>query len=162
MAAEQDLRKIVTQIQKGIRKTLTKKDMLRLGKLAITIIQRRTRRGFGVKKDGGRRTRLKRLSPGYVARRKKATLSRFTSARKSNLTFTGQMLSAMDAKIKKLGSVTISFDKRRRDGELNQDIADAVSEARPFMHLSKVEIRALVESYDKTLQATIDKALRGL
>jgi len=162
LAAEEDLKRIFRRIQKGIRETLGNKDMTRLGKLAISIIQRRTRRGFGVNRSGGNRRRLKRLSPGYIKQRKRANLSRFTSARKSNLTFSGQLLSSMKARPVKLGSVKITFTGRRRDGQKNSDVAEHVSNARPFMNLSKREMRALAESYDLTLQATITKALRGL
>lgn len=162
MSADRDLKRIRLAIEKAIKRSLSPTQMRKLGKLAIKIIQQRTRRGFGVKKSGAPRRRLKPLSREYIRRRRRARLSRFTSAKKSNLTFSGQLLSLMRATVKKPGSVTINFDKRRRDGRKNSEIAEAVSKERPFNNLSKVEIRALVESYDRTLQRTLDKALTGL
>jgi hypothetical protein len=162
VAASDDIDRIMRAVERGIRRSLVPKEMLRLGRLAVSIIQQRTRRGFGVKKTGDRRRKLKALSKRYIEKRRRANLSRFTSAKKSNLTFSGQMLSSMRAEVRRFGIVKITFSPRRTGGGNNRQIAEIVSRERPFNNLSAVEIRALVESYDTTMQATIDKALRGL
>ena len=162
MAAIDDLRKITKAIQKGIRQSLSRKELLEIGKTAVAIIQRRTRRGFGVAKSGGVRRRLAPLSAKYIKQRQRAKLSRFTSPRRSNLTFTGQMLASLNARVVKPGTVTISADGRRRDGKRNEDVAIFVSQRRPFLNLSKKEIEVLTEDYDRSLEAQLTRALKGL
>lgn len=158
MAASDDLKRVIRDIEKSLKRSVSSREMQRLGKMAIQIIQRRTRRGRGVSKSGGSVRTLKRLSPNYIAARKRQRrkLSRFTSPGKSNLTFTGKMLSSMQATVVKQGHVRIGFKGRR-----NEKVAEYVSKQRPFNNLARKEINALVEEFDKTFQAVLDRALRG-
>lgn len=122
-------------------KSLLKK----MGLAAVDIVVTRTRKGFGVKKTGGNRKKLKALSKGYIARRKMSNLHRTTSPRKSNLTFTGQMLESVKVlRSTKKSSFSIGPSGRRSDGKRNADVGRWVSDqGRPFMNLGRLEIKEL-------------------
>lgn len=163
MTVAKDLQNFQKKFQKKLGRNLTKSEVSGLGKLAIDIIVKRTRRGSGVKRDGGAIRRLKPLKKSYVAQRRRliSKLSRFTSPNKSNLTFTGQMLSSIKV-IKTVktrtgvGSV-ISPKGRRSDGKTNEEVAVFASLSRPFFHLAKKEKRELIEVFEKRFKKAIKK-----
>lgn len=152
MSVKKQLNTIARNIRRGIGFSVSKKQMRELGFEAIDIIVERTRKGQGVKRTGGRKGRLKRLSPRYIAYRKTQRLDRTTSPRKSNLTFTGQMLRSMTVKTSSNRRVTWGPNKRRRKGGLtNERLGEIVSIARPFNNLSSRELTKLAKNIERVL-----------
>jgi|LakMenEpi03Aug12_release.lakeMendotaPanAssembly.Ray.scaffolds.fasta_scaffold259405_1 hypothetical protein len=140
-----DLAKFDKKLKKILDEASGPKALDFLGNIAADIIRKRTRKGFGVKKNGGRLEVLDKLSRSYIKfrRRNSSRLSAFTSPGKSNLTFTGEMLNGLISK-RSGKSVTITFDSSR-----NRKVAGYVSVKRPFLFLSIDEIGQLVKTYDK-------------
>lgn len=163
MTVAQDLEKFQKKFQKKLGRNLTKSEVSGLGKLAIDIIVKRTRRGFGVKKDGGNVRKLKSLKKSYVAQRRRlaSKLSRFTSPNKSNLTFTSQMLSSIKVvkTVKtKTGVVSVISPKGSHSGgQTNEEVAVFASLSRPFFHLAKKEKRELIEVFEKRFKKSISR-----
>lgn len=118
-------------------------------------IKIRTRLGDGLDKDRGEPSKLRPLSKNYIETRKGSELSPMTAAKKSNLTFTGEMLDSIIAKIS--GSiVTITFS--------NQDSKDKArwntEKGRPFMAISRVQIQRLTNSLNQKLSEILKKYLK--
>lgn len=162
MGAKEDIdliAKRMNSIFRGKAKSAQKNLLKQMGLASIDIIVARTRRGFGVKKTGGNRRKLKRLSKPYIKMRSKAKLHKTTSPKKSNLTFTGQMLESV--KILRStddSSFSIGPSGRRRDGKSNADVSRWVSGVRPFMNLGRSEITSLRGFLEKQLRDRIKKA----
>ena len=89
-------------------------------------------------------------------------LGEFGSPTKSNLTFTGQMLSSMTFDIKKFGFIVFIPETRRRGEKItNAQLARYVSEnGRPFMNLTAGEIRIVKSRMRKQIQKRLRKLLR--
>lgn len=155
-----------------------KETMNELGEFAVDRIVKRTRLGKGVSEDGGDPQSLKALSKSYKDTRKgkiafatspsghvysykpkrPPKLSPFTSAGKSNLTFTGQMLDAVKVILSKRGNVKVSVENSKRDeGGTNKKIAGFVSEERPFLNLSAPEILALQRYIRQKLESLLKR-----
>ncbi len=94
-AFNKQLDDIVKRWDKQLRDSVSARQMKLLGNEAIRLIQERTRRGYGVEKDGGPQRRLKRLSSAYIKQRRRMRLSQFTTPGKSNLTRSGRMLAGL-------------------------------------------------------------------
>jgi len=95
------------------------------------LIKERTKRGFGVEKDGASKKKLKKLSPAYIKQRKREGLTA-----KSRLGRTDEMLDNVKAKKNK---VVV-------DGQRNKELAEIAEDTgRPFLHLSKPEKKKVTE-----------------
>lgn len=128
-----------------------------LGEQAVTIIVRRTRLGYGVPDHSngtGTRFKLQALSKSYVKYRERypAFMSGLTTAKRSNLTFTGQLLDSMRVVSIAPGSVRIGPTGTRRGESLsNATLAGYVAaKGRPFLSLSNLEAEQLVRFYRNT------------
>lgn len=144
------------QIKKQVESTLgDNKDFDFLLAEIPAIIERRTRLGKGVS-EGGDLSKLKPLSEKYVKFRK-GKVSELTSPKKSNLTFTGQMLSAIKG-IRNGSLFTFFFSGKRDDGLNNSDIARYNKEkGRPFFDLSTSERNGLQRKISKIIKESIKK-----
>lgn len=126
------------------------------GELAIEAIVKRTRQGYGVSQTAGKQRKLKALSDSYIKyrQRNRTRLDSTTSPRRSNLTFTGQLLRSM--RVKKVTNRQVIWGpnkRRRRRGLTNERLGEIVAEqGRPFNFLSKTDIDRLVKVIDKYLQ----------
>ena len=105
-----EFEKILTGL---IGDSINQKAMKAFGEAARDLIVARTRRGFGVEKTGANQQRLKPLSQSYIKQRQRSSLDPTTSARKSNLTFSGQLLRSIVVKAGR-GKVSIQPNNRRR------------------------------------------------
>lgn len=163
---------------------LNKKSTLNaIGKLIVRMITVRTRTGFGVARTGAARKRLAKLSKGYIEARKgkplfltntitkkvfsnrdgnkaKYTtamkLSGMTSASKSNLTQTGEMIDNLTHSV---SGNKISVSPSGRDAKQKAEWAEDGSSnrpQRPFLHLSNNELKQIRQF----IQGEIGKALR--
>ena len=158
MTAKKDINRLVRNLRRGIGVSTSKRAMKQLGNEAIDIIVTRTRRGLGVARTGSRQQRLKGLSPRYIEFRKTQRLDPTTSAGKSNLTFTGQLLRSMRVKSNSARKVTWGPNKRRRKGGItNERLGEYVSVARPFNFLSTREVTQIAKSLEKILARNLSK-----
>jgi phage gpG-like protein len=162
-----DLLKIRTKIEKGLRQATSPTEMLSLGKVAADQIKKRTRLGKGVD-DSKRLSPLAPLSTkpkSTVDQRKrkkeKGNLSPLTTPKKSNLTETGQLLDSITTKNAAQGKIDVGFTDKRNDLETNSAIAKYAEDGssnrpkRPFMNLAEFEI----EKLRKIIRANIKKLL---
>jgi len=146
-----DFKKEMTTL---IDKFGSKKRMTLLGKEAVSLIVIRTRvgRGFSTATKGGgdKATKLKPLSPNYIDYRKKnkAKLTgRAGTVKKSNLTFTGQLLNSIDVIKASKGKCFIGAKKERRKGETvknSEIIGYQEKQGRVFLQLSTLDIKKLI------------------
>ena len=125
------------------------------------MIQRRTRKGYGVRADGGTLERLKPLSKEYVRARRSMRLSSFTSPGKSNLTRSSELLGAIGARRVRPGSWVINFLVTRDSGLPNARLAQYVAaQGRPFMHLAREELDALAKSYRRSFDQVVKSRVK--
>lgn len=149
MSVKVQIDAVTKRIQKLFDQAKSKNVIEPVANEAIKIIVRRTRLGYGVKKAFGERERLKKLSPKYIVQRSRSRrLSSTTSARKSNLTFTGQMLESVQVIKSQDGKIVIGPRGYRSDGKQNQKIAQyQVDQGRTFMNISRLEFQQILRFY---------------
>jgi hypothetical protein len=156
--------KLFSDIEKALNKSLQLVVMNNLGKMARDIIYRRTKAGKGVNSDTvelPKQVTLKPLTPGYIKYRSKlAKLGSDASARRSNLTLTGQMLDAIEVEAKRNGFVLTINNNSRTDGKsTNQEVAGYASKARPFFALTDKEQKVLFRELETKLREELKKSL---
>ena len=167
MAVERDISDFVKSVEKTIDESLSRKQLTELGNAAITIIVKRTKKGFGVRKTGqigGARKRLKRLAKSTIERRKRFSgLASDTSPARSNLTFTGQLLDSL--KVKKISARKKSFvispeGKRKGSSLANFEVAEFVDEnGRPFLGFSNKDLQEVLKLYQSNFARLVRKRL---
>lgn len=149
--AQNDLRKFTDKLQAVMRDAAKQNALRPVALKAIEIIQKRTRLGYGVPagtNGTAERFKLPSLSSRYVDRRKRAKLDEFTTAGRSNLTYTGQLLSSMSITKESQGSIFIGPTGSRREGGTNARVAGFVATGgRPFLSLSRPEAEQLRRFY---------------
>lgn len=147
-----------------------------LAKQAREIIYRRVKSGYGVSKDSvtdPSKQRLAKLSKNYVIKRRnlagsskgkrkntapKIQVGYAFSPGRSNLTLTGQLLEAIEYKVDRYGfQLYISSNKRKDSTISNEQLAEYVSEKRPFFALTTDEQRIL----ERRIETEIRKILRN-
>lgn len=155
---------IIKKLEKSVKEAIDKNALVDVGRFARDIVVKRTRLGYGVTRDFGKKERLARLSPNYIKRRKMfAGLSENTRPTRSNLTFTGQMLDSIESNVKR-GIIEIKPTGRRLDGKRNEDIArynEQGGKGRPkriFMRISQLEFKQIVRFYRKTFGDLLRKS----
>lgn len=150
MSASDDIKKVMKALE-NIQKEV-EKDFIDVGEEAVELIKKRTRLGYGVEDQGKSKTKLKRLSPEYIDQRKRKKPTGPSTPAKSNLTDSGDMLDALEAKEKQGNKVEIGFKNSKEEKK-----AKYVSEDRPFNNLSKAEVKQLQKKIEKSLQDAINK-----
>jgi hypothetical protein len=183
--AKQLRKQVEKAIDKAVKKIKSSSEMQNFADLTAEIIRRRTRLGYGVKSPGARRERLKPLSESYIEQRRgdavyftddqgqvrrvttsdkfkqRKKLSARTTPNKSNLTFTDQMLDSLTG-FARSGEFKVEPTGQRDDGLTNRQVAEYVEEERPFLTLSRSEIKQLQQSVTKRLQEVAIKEFRKL
>lgn len=159
-------------------------EMRLAGEFVVDRIVKRTRLGKGVEQDGADPQQLKSLSQSYRDFRKGKLafftkggvvvpykpkqgpkLDESTSASKSNLTLTGQMLKSIKVIVARTGSVLVGPTGSRRSAfggkslTSNKEVAGFVSIERPFLNLSKPEKAGLARYFKERLQLALKKTL---
>lgn len=167
MSFEKDISDFVKSVEKTIDESLSRKQLTVLGKATLAIIYKRTKKGIGVNKTGqvgGARKRLKALEKSTIARRKSfKDLHPTTSPRKSNLTFSGQLLDSL--KVKKISARKKSFvispeGKRKGSSLANFEVAEFVDQnGRPFLGLSNKDLKEVVKLYQSSFAKLVRKRL---
>lgn len=155
------IRKLGDVIQDGIKDALKQSNFQKFCEQAADMIRLRTRLGFGVSRPGGAREKLTALSTGYVKRRAAARdLSPDTTPRRSNLTFTGQMLDSLDGRATGEGRGVVSPTGSRAGGLTNRKVAEYVSEERPFLNLTDTETTRVTDAIRKSIIDSINRQLK--
>ena len=148
-------RKFPKALEKSIKELKSKENMNDLGKVLSEEIELRTRLGKGVNKSEGKVQKLRPLKPSTILARKRmkktGELGAKTSPSRSNLTAVGIMLNSIEHKAKK-GFVEIGIP--------DVDYAQYAHEARPFMHLSKKQVKKTITRLQDILVKMITKILR--
>jgi len=159
-----DLNKILSKLSKTVQETVNRVTMQKVGDFTAELIVKRTRLGYGVDDNFGEKKKLAALSINYVKTRKRLGVDSTSSAKKSNLTRTGQMLKSVKAKYKSAGSIIITPTGNRSDGESNLDIAKYNAERSPsrvFNRVSKLEFQQILRFYRKTFGDLVKKSSKG-
>ena len=154
-------------ILKKIKKVINGVDLDPTAHDAADRIRRRTRLSGGVKdsKRGGNRTKLDGLSPRYKKQRakdkKNGILDKTTTAKRSNLTRTGQMLRSLTGRVRGK-TIIVSLEGDRDDGKSNAEVANyhRTGEgrvARDFFELTDKEIKGLRNQVKKDLIKSLRK-----
>lgn len=158
MAKVKGLDKAVAKIKTICKDGISTKELRALAEESIVIVQRRARLGYGSPTTaGGQRFAFPGLSQSYVEFRSKGRgaewLSDTTTPRKSNVTFTGQMLESIKVVSLSAGKVSIAPTGTRSDpfsrrGLTNAQVASYLEQqGRPFLNLTKPEVSQLVRFY---------------
>jgi len=155
VSASADIKKIIERLKKDVQKQFSAKEMQKIGNFVVEEIKGRSRKGYGVAKLGGEEEAFDSLSPDYIARRRKSKLSPFTKPSKSNITFSGKLLGGLRYKARD-GYVRIEPTGLSRDGKSNLEVAQHVSETRPFMTLSKYQLGRLYEFIKNKISTITD------
>lgn len=159
------LNKIINKISKTVGQAVVYSNMKKVGDFAALLVVKRTRLGYGVEENFGEKKKLAALSINYVKSRKKNGVDSTTTAKKSNLTRTGQMLKSVKAKYKGQGTIIITPTGNRSDGESNVDIAKYNAEREPsrvFNRVSRLEFQQILRFYRKTFGDLVKKSSKGL
>ncbi len=165
MSAKQDLKKIFDRIEKVLGQAVNRTEMRSLANLSIDLIYKRTKLGYGVREKFGSKSPLRKLSPAYIAARKKSSkLSGTTSPSKSNLTFTGQMLDSLRILKESSGEFLIgpSGQRRTTGGKFsltNAKVAEyQAKQGRIFNNLSALEFNQLLRQYRRDIDDLLNRA----
>jgi len=150
VSADQDIKNAIKQLEKLGKKL--QDEVVEIAKEAAHLIKKRTRLGYGVEHHGAKKNRLDKLSDGYKATRKRHKPKGPSTASKSNLTYTGKMLDDLVAEPNGQGKAKI-----RLRTDLSRDKAKWVSGKRPFLNLSKSEMKQLQQLLNKKLTKLTDK-----
>lgn len=148
--------KIISRIESAIKDTVSNKEKKKVAEFALNVVVKRTRLGYGVKENFGKKEKLAKLKDSYVDKRKKFTgLSSLTRPKKSNLTRTGSMLDSMKAKFQGKTIVIAPTGKRNIEAALgnSQDVTYSngyTKPARVFNRVSQLEFNQIKRFYRKT------------
>lgn len=160
--------KLFSDIEKALNNSLKLTIMQSLGAMAREIIYNRTKSGKGLNSDSIESpsiVSLASLSRNYVKYRSKLqekgfTFGSFASARKTNLTLTGQMLEAIKVEARRNGFLLDIDESARSDSRLNnKQVARYAGEKRPFFALSNSEQTILFRELENKLRAELRKSL---
>jgi hypothetical protein len=148
-------RRIRAKIKLAEDKVKEQTSMKFIGNFGARLIRKRTRLGYG--SNNGKKERLEKLSPLYKKQRKKFSgLSSKTTAGKSNLTRTGQMLDSIKSKVTGYGQAEIYLDGSRDDDLTNDKVREYVEDnGRPFFNFTTQEEKQITRIISKRLKTFI-------
>jgi len=155
----QQLNEIIRAIYDELDELTSRETLTDIGDWIAERLRMRARSGKTATYAGSNLTKLKPLSSSYIKfrTRNRSKLHKSTSPKKSNLTFSGQLLDSIKARIRG-ESVIIGPTGRRFGGGTNERIAIYVQDqGRPFLYLGRRDISELVKIYDESLQDLIDR-----
>lgn len=160
-----DLTKILDKLSKTVQESIGRVAMQAVGDFTALLIVKRTRLGYGVSDNFGTKEKLAPLSSLYIlARKKYLNIDGTSSAKKSNLTQTGQMLRSVKAQYKGKGIIFVEPTGTRDDGLTNLEVAGFASDdpgKRPFNRVSKLEFEQILRYYRKTFGDLVKKSNKG-
>lgn len=150
--------KNIKQLEKDIRKFLldiiTDAMKYDFANYTAETIYKRTKSGWGLVKNkvsfGGNSLRqIEDLSPGYIKYRAGRVTGAFGAPKRSNLTFTGELLESIAASTSKPGQIEIQGGPHSiYKGDVQQLATKVSEEGRPFFGVADVEVKT-IENYIK-------------
>lgn len=179
------LKDVERALKEAINKINSPQELRKIGEIAAEMVRTRTRLGYGVREDRGKRQKLKPLADstkkvraGKLAfknirgtvvpfppdlEENKVKLHPLTSAGKSNLTRSGQMLDSWKVISVGQGRVLIGPTGQRDDGLTNEQVAEFSEElGRPFGYITDIEYKRLVDEVRKRLTKIAESILTKL
>ena len=168
MTIKRDVFNFTKRVEREVKSSVNKRVLTELGRLAIKLIQKRTRRGLGLVENGRRPKKFRGLTEAYIAqrRRSKDLNRRLTSPAKSNLTFTGALVDSIRIVSLNENTKTIEIDankRRRKGGVTNEQIAEWLADdGREFLNLSAREQREIVDQFNRSFRTQFEKTRRRL
>ena len=151
------------ELKKFINSVITKEMKILFAQQAADTIYKRTKSGKGLTQNkvsvGSNSLKsIEPLSPGYVEYRKTKILGPFASAKRSNLTFSGELLESIIVKVSG-ENVTVEIDKGMHHSGISLDeLARRVSDkGRPFFGLADSEVKILEGFVKRTIRDRIRK-----
>ena len=127
MGTKNDIDKMMKELDMAKKEVIDNFD--EIGEEAVKLIKKRTRLGYGVKDHGDKKFKLDKLSDSYQKYRKSNKPKGPSTPKKSNLTYTGDMLDDL---------VSVDYGDRQsiefKTSE-SEEKAEYVSKKRPFNHL---------------------------
>lgn len=131
------------RIEKQLKQVVSRNNMKQFATLAIELIKDRSRKGLGV--ENNKLTSFPSLSPLYIAQRRRSRLSPFTTATKSNITFSGRLLASLRVQAEKEGKIVVAPSGTSRNGIPNKRVAEYLVEMdRVFLDLTEQERQKLI------------------
>jgi hypothetical protein len=164
--AKNDLTQILKRLDKSVKDATQPIVLKDVGKFTLDLVVKRTRLGYGVDKNFGKREKLGPLKDTYIEKRKKSTydnpLDSTTRPSKSNLTKTGEMLRSMDYTVKE-GKIIIepSDPDNLLLAEYNAEAVTYANgytkPARVFNRVSELEFQQILRMYRKAFTNLLKK-----
>lgn len=148
-------RNLQEALEKAKKELTSTENLQKIGDDLAEQIKTRTRLGNGLDGDGKEPAKLRPLSSKYVKERQTMPLSEFTTAKKSNLTQTGQMLDEIEAKASN-SKISITFKSQESKDKARWN----TEKGRPFLAVSRVQIERLRNDLDKKLEELLKKYLK--
>lgn len=170
-----DIKKITQAIEKQFKDHFGSKEFKTyVGEFAVDTIYKRTKSGKSLDRaENGKPNPIKPLSESYKKFRKKNEkylVGEYATPKKSNLTFTGQMLDALKYKLQE-NKIIVYINSTRRKPTIpgrsekvgtNNAVAELVSEKRPFLGIATEETRILDNKIRSEAKALLNKIKGGL
>lgn len=154
MSVKVDVKKFTDRIERLLKEAVSPRTIRPIAEELTNIIVKRTRLGYGVKNNFGKREKLRASGPGggfkpsYLKRRLRGPLDSTTSPRKLNLTFTGQLLRSVSVIKAQEGKIVIGPTGNRDDGHTNEQIARYnADQGRIFLNVSDLEFKQILRLY---------------
>lgn len=151
--------KTLIRLKREIESQLTNKtELKKLGEDVKKLVQDRTRDGFGVNEQGGKKQKLPKLkeSTKKIRENFKKT-GRLTGERatvnKSNMSRTGKTLDGIKVKVHKSG-VTIELDAHGKEAVRT---TQKVDKGYNFMALSKSEVSKVIKGFNERIISKLGK-----
>ena len=156
MAKKSNAKEVARKLAKLIHKVTTVKNMKLLGQETVEIIVDRTRNeGKGVKNQFGNKKTLKPVTANYAKwRRSQKRHPKAAKGRKSNLTFSGNMLDSL----KVIKATKQAFNIGWSDQENRAKAAGQSAQGREFIRLGKAEVNKLIKFVSDLLNKEIRKS----
>lgn len=154
MSVKVDVKRFTDKIEKFLKEAVSTRTIKPIAEELTNIIVKRTRLGYGVKNNFGKREKLRASGPGggfkpsYLKKRLRGPLDSTTAPRKLNLTFTGQLLRSVSVIKAQDGKIIIGPTGTRNDGKDNQKIARYnADQGRIFLNVSELEFKQILRFY---------------
>lgn len=150
--------KFTDKLRKIVIKASSKEEVEALGQFVVDLVVKRARLGYGITGHGGEKVKFPGLSESYILSRKKnsGSLDSTTSAKKSNVTYTGQLLRSLGYRRRGRSGFIIQAEGSRNEGGTNEEVAiQLLKKNRRFIGLTRSEERQVSRFYRKQFEDVI-------
>lgn len=161
-----DIKYLEADLRKFIESIVTKQMKLEWAQYLADIIYKRTKSGKGLTQNkvsigGNSLKKIEPLSKGYVEYRKRKILGPYASPQRSNLTFSGELLESIVARLKGDAAVVEIENVQHYSGISMPELANRVSEkGRPFFGAADNEAKILESFIKREIRNKIRKQIK--